>query len=131
MPVSIKVTGLDKASSFLKLLGDGAKEVGRTRFRITSDLGYAHWIEEGYYARGRPGRRRAGPAHMLRKGLERMERLAPEVVARNLEKGPTVVKNALAGVAGEGTKAAKAATPVVSGALRASIYSTTTGTGLR
>lgn len=129
MAVSLTVTGLDKASSLLKVVGESAREVGRTRYRITSPLPYAHWIEEGHYASGRPGHTAA--RHMLQKGRDRMEQLAAAAVVRNLEKGPQAIRNGLAGVAGEATKVARAATPVVSGNLRASIYSTTLGRGLR
>lgn len=129
MPVSIKITGQEKALAFLKLLGEGAAEVGRTHFRIVSGAVYSHWINEGFYASGRPGRRKAGAAKFMERGLETMERLAPESVARNLEKGPAAVRNGLAGVAGEGTKQAQAAAPKVSGNLRSQIHSTTLGRG--
>lgn len=129
MPVTITVTGLEQATSFLKLLGDAAKEVGRTHFRISSDLPYPFWIEEGYYASGRPGRRRAGGAHMVRRGIEALEQRAPDVVARTLEDGPQQTRNALAGLAGYATTVVKGATPVVSGNLRASFHSTTLGRG--
>jgi hypothetical protein len=123
MNVSIAITGHEKALSVLKLLGDGAKEVGRTHLTIQTELPYGFWIEYGYYASGRPGRRRAGGARMLQAGLDEMARIAPDAIARNLERGPAVVRNALAGVAARGTDIARQRTPVVSGNLRASLFS--------
>lgn len=123
--IDVTVTGMEKALSVLELLKGGAQEVGRTHITIQTGLPYGFWIEEGYYAGGRPGRRRAGGAHMLQAGLDEMARIAPEAIARNLEKGPGVVRNALAGVAARGTDIARQATPVVSGNLRASLFSST------
>jgi hypothetical protein len=127
--VDVRLSGHEKVLSLLGLLRGGAQEVGRTRISIQTGLPYGHWIEEGFYLSGRPGRRRAGGAHMLRAGLEEMQRLAPQAIARNLERGPGVVRNALAGVAARGTDIARQRTPVVSGSLRASIHSTTSGRG--
>jgi hypothetical protein len=121
--VDVTLAGHERALSVLDLLGNAAREVGRTRLEIGTGLPYGHWIEEGFYLSGRPGRRRAGGAHMLRAGLEEMERAAPDAIARNLERGPGVVRNALAGVAARGTDIARQRTPVVSGSLRASIHS--------
>jgi hypothetical protein len=127
--IDVTLSGHEKALSLLGLLRGASAEVGRTHISIGSGLPYTYWIEYGRYAGGRPGQRRAGPAHMLQAGLEEMERLAPDAVARNLERGPGVVRNALAGVAARGTDIARQRTPVVSGNLRASIHSTTSGRG--
>jgi hypothetical protein len=127
--LDVRISGHEKTLAVLDLLGDAAEEVGRTTISIQTGLPYGHWIEEGYYLSGRPGRRRAGGAHMLRAGMEEMERIAPEAVARNLERGPAVVRNALAGVAARATDIARQRTPVVSGSLRASIHSTVSGRG--
>lgn len=127
MPVSVKVTGLEKAADLLRLLGQAAQAVGRERAVITSDLPYAYWIEEGHYASGRPGRRKAGPARMFEAGVATLERLAPDAVARNAERGPDAVRRGLSGVYGEATKQVRAKTPAVSGSLRASVHTTTGG----
>jgi hypothetical protein len=120
--VQVRVTGLEKATELLRDTQQGAAAVGRTRARIGSDLPYAHWINEGFYRSGRPGRRVAGPARFMEAGLERIRALLPAAIARNLERGPQTVERAISGVLGEGTKAAKAKTPVVSGNLRASLH---------
>jgi hypothetical protein len=125
MPVSVKITGLERAADLLRLLGDAAQAVGRERAVITSTLPYAYWIEEGHYAGGRPGRRRAGPARMFEAGVATLERLAPDAVARNAERGPDAVRRGLSGVYGEATKQVRARTPVVTGGLRDSIHTTT------
>ena len=127
--IDVTLSGHEKTLSVLELLGDAAQEVGRTRIDIQSGLPYTHWIEQGFYLSGRPGRRRAGGAHMLRAGLEEMEKLAPDAIARNLERGPGAVRNALRGVAARGTDIARQRTPVVSGSLRASIHSSVGGRG--
>lgn len=120
--VEVRVTGLEKVTDLLRDVQQGAAAVGRTRARIVSDVPYSHWIEEGFYRSGRPGRRAAGPARFMEAGLERIRGILPAAIARNLEKGPQVVEHAISGVLGEGTKAAKAKTPVVSGNLRASLH---------
>lgn len=120
--LDVRVTGLDKVTELFRDLEHGAEYVGKLRARIVTDRPYAHWIEEGYYLHGRPGRRAAGGAHMMRAGLERITELVQPAVARNLEKGPQAVDRAVAGVLGEGTKTTKAATPVKSGNLRASFH---------
>ena len=124
MPVSVSVTGLERAVSLLRLVEDGAKEAGRTHARLGSGLPYAYWINYGRYASGRPGRRRAGPARFLEAGLDALrESMAPSV-ARNLERGPQAVRHGITGVLGAATRAMRARTPVVTGALRDSLHST-------
>ena len=125
--IDVTISGHEKTLSVLGLLKGAAQEVGRTRIDIQTGLPYGHWIEEGYYLSGRPGRRRGGGAHMLRAGLDEMRRIAPDAIAGSLEKGPGAVRRSLAGVAARGTDIARQRTPVVSGSLRASIHSTTTG----
>ena len=120
--LDVRVTGLDKVIDLLQLLERSADVVGRTRARIVTDVPYAHWVEEGFYRSGRPGRRKAGPAGMMRAGLERVQELIKPAVAGSLEKGPQAVQRSIAGVLGEGTKATKAKTPVRSGNLRASFH---------
>lgn len=121
-PVQVRVTGLERVTELLRDTQQAGAAVGRTHARIVSDRPYAHWIEEGFYRSGRPGRRAAGPARFMRAGLERIRGVLPAAIARNLEKGPQAVEHAISGVLGEGTKAAKAKTPVVSGNLRASLH---------
>ena len=125
-PVQVRVTGLERAVELLRETQEAGAAVGRTHARIVSDKPYAHWIEEGFYRSGRPGRRAAGPARFMAAGLARVQAQLPAAIARNIEKGPQAVEHAISGVLGEGTKAAKAKTPVVSGNLRASLH--TTGT---
>ena len=127
--IDVTLSGHEKTLSLLELLKGGAQEVGRTRIDVQTGLPYGHWIEEGYYLSGRPGRRRAGGAHMLQAGLDEMRRIAPYAIARNVERGPGAVRDALRGVAARGTDIARQRTPVVSGNLRASIHSTVGGRG--
>jgi hypothetical protein len=124
----VRVSGLDKTIELFRDLEKAAEVVGRMKARIVTAVPYAHWIEEGFYLHGRPGRRVAGPAHMMRRGLERIEDLIAPAIARSLEKGPQAVQRSVAGVLGEGTKTVKENTPVKSGNLRASFH--TVGTNL-
>ena len=122
MPASVKVTGLERATSLLKLVGDAAREVGKTRARIISAVPYSHWINEGFYLHGRRGRTRA--RKFMQAGLRAVEARMPDAVARNVERGPRAVRNAVSGVLGEGTKAARSAAPEVGGGLRRGIHTT-------
>lgn len=120
--VDVKVSGWEKVVDLLEEIGKSSKELGRTTFRIQTNLPYGHWIEEGFYLHGRPGRRKAGPAHMMARGLERIKQILKSAIVRNIDKGPTILINSVSGVMGEGTKAAMAVTPVVSGNLRGSLH---------
>lgn len=119
---NFKVTGYEKVIDLLDEVGSAAKALSKTTFRIQSDKPYTHFIEEGFYLNGRPGKRKAGPARMMAAGLDRIKQLLRSAIVRNIEKGATTLLNAVSGVMGEGTKATRAKTPVVSGNLRASMH---------
>ena len=125
MPVSVQITGLERVQKTLHLYQEGAAAAARSTFVISSPLSYAFWIEEGYYASGRPGRVRSGGAHMFRRGLEYARQHAPAAVAKALPKGGAAVQDALTGVARQTTEIVRAVTPVRSGNLRASIHTRT------
>jgi hypothetical protein len=116
--INSKVTGLERVIDLEELLLKSARYVKGMRARIVNDKPYTHWIEEGYYLNGRPGRRKAGPARMMRKGLQRVRELIRPSVARNLEKGPVAVQHGVSGVLAEGTRVTKSNTPVRTGNLR-------------
>lgn len=122
---TITVTGIQQATDQFRLLSEGVAEAVRATYVIGSNLRYAHWIEEGFYASGRAGRRKGGGAHMLRAGLATVEGLTAAAVARALPEGARATQDALTGVARQATVAAKAVTPVRSGALRASLHTST------
>ena len=120
--VNVKLSGYEKVVDLLDEIGKSAKLLGRTTFRLQSGLPYAHWIEEGFYMHGRAGRRKKGPARMMARGLSRIKEILKPAIVRHLGDPPSVLINAVSGVMGEGTKAAQAVTPVVSGDLRASLH---------
>lgn len=125
-PIRVEVSGWEKVVDTFGLLGEAAKYVGHLRYAIQNPAPYTFFINYGYYFSGRPGRRAAGGAHMLEKGQERIEQRLPGAMVNSLLKGPTTVRNSIAGVMGEGTRATKAATPVRTGRLRGGFHTVAT-----
>lgn len=125
--VDYTVTGWRQVVELFDTLGEASAFVGHMKYAIENDAPYTFFINYGYYRSGRPGNRRAGPAGMLEAGEARIQQLVPQAMVNNLLKGPTSLKNSLAGVMGEGTKATKAKTPVVSGRLRGGFHTVSSG----
>jgi hypothetical protein len=116
--LDVKLSGWEETVDLTRLLRESAVALGRFRSRIQNRRAYTYWIEYGRYLHGRPGRRKRGPARMMRKGAKRIRDLAPDAIRRNIREGPQAVRRGLSGVMAEGTRVTKANTPVESGELR-------------
>lgn len=124
--IDVKVSGHELVVHTMRRLREASRFVGRMRYAIQNPAPYTFFIEEGHYRNGRPGRRAAGPAHMMRQGHRRILQLLPGAVEKSLEHGEAATRSAVAGVMGEGTRTTKAHTPVVSGRLRGGFHTVNT-----
>jgi hypothetical protein len=124
--IEVKVSGHEEVIRVMASLRAASRFVGRMRYAIQNPAPYTYFIEEGHYRNGRPGRRAAGPAHMMRQGHRRILQLLPGAVTKSLELGEAAIRHAVAGVMGEGTRTTKAHTPVVSGRLRGGFHTVNT-----
>lgn len=82
----VRVTGLDEAQQYFKMLADGARGIASLRLVAGSPLPYARGIETGTH-------RKAGPAWMLRGGLEATQGQIPSLVAAMLLHGTAAGKD--------------------------------------
>lgn len=111
----------EAAEAALRDMEAACRAVGAMTLDAGSDLPYAFGIETGRHRGGRLARR-AGGAHMIERGIERAGPTLETWVADGIPYGPQGVNNAVRRwgrlVA---QPAIRALTPVVTGALRASI----------
>lgn len=123
--IKIEATGITVAQRRLGIIEEGAKRLGRTRILVGSNLKYAFGIEYGRHRGGRLARR-AGGAGFLRKGLDSIRGTLPADISQAIESGGSVYdavfRNAL-----RVEDVAKANTPVVTGTLRRSLHTVSSG----
>lgn len=113
------VRGADRARAMLGLHADGARRLAVTRVVVDSPLPYAFGIETGRHRSGRLARR-AGGAWMIRRGLAAALPSAAEY-ARGADPLDPRWPRLLVALAGRAVERARGYTPVVTGALRASL----------
>jgi hypothetical protein len=118
--VLIEVKGAREAAAAVNRLAAGARAAGGFRAFVGSHLPYGYGIETGQHAGGRLARR-AGGAWMLTRALQSITPALPGQIAAGLARGPGGAEQALRAAAFEVKQRAAAATPVDTGALRASI----------
>ena len=110
----------EAAEAALRDMEAGCRAVGALTLDAGSDLPYAFGIETGRHRGGRLARR-AGGAHMIQQGVEQMGPTLESWVAEGIAYGPQGVNNAVRRIRYPMRAAIQALTPVVTGALRASI----------
>lgn len=109
------------AQAAIERAEQGARAVGAIRLGVGSDLVYAYGIEEGRHRGGRLARR-AGGAHMIRRGLQEGGPRIAAYLGDAVPYGAGAVNTALArGVRIELIPAVRRLTPVRSGRLRRSM----------
>lgn len=123
--IILKVTGIEQAQAYLKVMEEGARRLGGTRILVGSDLKYAYGIEHGRH-RGGSLARAAGGAMMLHQGLESVRDSLPRDIVKAIETGGSVYdavfKNAL-----RAENVTKQQTPVKTGSLRRSFHTVSEG----
>lgn len=113
------VRGADQARIVLGHHAAGARRMASGRVTIDSPLPYAYGIETGRHRGGRLARR-AGGAWMLRRGLAAAMPSVREI-ARGSDPTDPVWATLLVRLGGRARDRARGYTPVVTGALRASL----------
>ena len=116
---TITTKGLDGAQVVLGRVSDAAATFGGSRLIIASNLPYAGPVETG--RRKRRSWRKAGPAHMFRRGANEGMRGFDAELATALPGGPQAVTRAFLSRGRHVVDVVRHHTPVRSGRLRTSV----------
>jgi hypothetical protein len=120
--VSITVTGMNQMISAVRTLGEAGKAVNGPIATFGSRLPYASYIETGRSSRAV---RRAGPALMFARGIQQTLPQVPAIMLPAIPKGNAAIGQAKRKVRDTGIANIQALTPVLTGALRASVQEMT------
>jgi hypothetical protein len=117
--VGVQVLGVPEAKALLGRVAAGAAMLAGSPIGVAAGAPYAHWIEEGFYYSGRPGRTR--PIRYMARALEDTLPSVPGRFARAIVSGPGAARAEADRVGQDITARAQAYVTVKSGRLRSTI----------